>query len=47
MQASELFSQVTENVRLADVDAEIFETLTSKDCIVQEQTAAKNEAVSE
>ena len=34
-------------MRLADVDAEIFGTPTSKDCFVQERTVTKNEAMSE
>ncbi len=34
-------------MRLADVDAEIFETPTLNDCFVQERTVAKNEAMTE
>ena len=45
--SSERVCQVTDKMRLADVDAEIFETPTSKDCFVQERTVANNEAMSE
>lgn len=38
---------MTEKKRLADVDAEIFETSTPYDCFMQERTVAKNEAMSE
>ena len=34
-------------MRSADVDAEIFEKPTSKDCFVQERTVAKNETMTE
>ncbi len=45
--SSELFCQVTDKMRLADVDADVFETPTSKDRLVYERTVAKNEAMSE
>ena len=45
--SSERFCQLTDKMRLADVDVEIFETPTSKDCFVQERTVAKNEATSQ
>lgn len=45
--SSERFCQMTDKMRLAGVDAEIFETPTSKDCFVQERTVMKNEAMSE